>query len=503
MEPTGSLPAGLERSVRLHAGRIAISAAGTDTTYTDLWARATSFAGWLRAADVGPGDRVALALEGCWQYVAAYYGALIAGAIVVPLNAAARLGELTQWTQHARARVVVGDEQLLNLKQLSAELPDETRVLGACGPGGSFEKACQGVPQRLEAGLLEPGRPACIHYTSGTTGAPKGVLLSHGNLASNAVAIIGYLALDQTDSVVTVLPFYYAYGASVLHTHLLVGGRVIVEKGFSFPHLVFERIALEGASGFAGVPSTFALLLSRVRLDSYDLGNLRYVTQAGGGMPPALTRRLIDALPGKQIYVMYGQTEATSRLTYVPPERLQEKLGAAGLPLAGVDIEIRDEERRPCGRGEVGRVWVRGPNVMLGYWRSPDATATVLHDEWLDTGDVGYVDGDGYLFLSGRRSDIIKVGAHRVHPQDVEAAIAEFPGVAEVAVAGIDDPLLGEVVKAFVVAAPGFAPSEQAIRRHCLERLAAYKVPRKVALVASLPRTASGKVRRQDLVNRE
>jgi acyl-CoA synthetase (AMP-forming)/AMP-acid ligase II len=288
----------------------------------------------------------------------------------------------------------------------------------------------------------------------------------------------------------------------VLHTHIAAGASIFIENNFVFPHAVVERLSSERATGFAGVPSTFALLVTRVRLADYDLSSLRYVTQAGGPMAPALTTCLRSALPHCRLFVMYGQTEATARLTYLPPERLDEKLGSVGVPVRGCEIEIRLEDGRRAARGDAGDVWVRGPNIMLGYWRDPEATAAALQNGWLKTGDVGYLDGDGFLFLLGRRSDIIKTGAHRVHPKDVEDVIAEFPGVQEVAVIGVEDEILGEALKAFIVAVPGATPGLREIKAWVRSRLAAYKVPKDLELVTALPKTPTGKVRRGELVER-
>lgn len=216
-------------------------------------------------------------------------------------------------------------------------------------------------------------------------------------------------------------------------------------------------------------------------------------------MPPSLTARLQRALPHVDIIVMYGQTEATARLTWLPAQRLSEKMGSVGIPIPGVRIEVRNEAGAPADVGEVGEVWAQGPNVMLGYWRDPQASAAVLRDGWLRTGDMGHLDHDGYLYLVGRRSDMIKVGAHRIHPQDIEEAIAELDGVQEVAVVGVEDELLGQSIKAFVVPAAGAELDAMRVQRHCRERLAAYKVPKQVEIVASLPKTASGKVRRAEL----
>jgi acyl-CoA synthetase (AMP-forming)/AMP-acid ligase II len=323
------------------------------------------------------------------------------------------------------------------------------------------------------------------------------------NLASNSAAIVEYLNLSSDDSTVSLLPFYYSYGNSVLHTHLAAGGRIVLEDNLVYPQLIVERLARERCTGFAGVPSTYALLLARVDLSAYDLSSLRYVTQAGGPMSPALIRRLREALPDCRLFVMYGQTEATARLTYLPPERLDEKLGSVGIPIRDVEIQVRRDNATVADPNEVGEVWARGPNVMSGYWRDPKSTAAALQEGWLRTGDMGCVDADGYLYLAGRRGDIIKTGAHRVHPKDVEDVIAEIEGVAEVAVVGVDDEILGQAIKAFIVPVEGALLDMMQVKGHVRQRLANYKVPKHLELVASLPKTSTGKVRRFELVERQ
>jgi acyl-CoA synthetase (AMP-forming)/AMP-acid ligase II len=193
---------------------------------------------------------------------------------------------------------------------------------------------------------------------------------------------------------------------------------------------------------------------------------------------------------------MYGQTEATARLAWLPPDRLEEKLGSVGVPIPGVELEVRDENGRRADAFAVGDVYARGANVMLGYWKDAETTASVLQDGWLKTGDMGHVDADGFLFLSGRRSDMIKTGAHRVHPKDVEEVIADLAGVGEVAVIGIDDEVMGQVIKAFIVPQAGTDISPDTVKAHCRERLAIYKIPKFIEFVADLPKTASGKIRR-------
>ena len=486
------LVARLEDTAAAMAGHTAIQQGDRRLDYPGLRSAARRLAATLRDRGVRPGDRVALALANGIEAAVAWYGIWRAGAAVVPMNPQARERDLVLWLRHSGARVLVhapGHEDAARAA-LEAGIPTlAPEAADAASPAAGPD----GLPMP-DADML-----AAILYTSGTTGAPKGVALSHGNLAANAASIIDYLELGPADSTVSVLPFHYAYGASVLHTHLAVGARVVLEDNLVFPHLITEALARERATGFPGVPSTFALLLDRGRLEQHDLSSLRYLTQAGAAMAPTLTRRVRDAFPQARLFVMYGQTEASARLTRLAPERLDDKLGSVGTPIAGVEIRVRRADGGDAAAGEPGEVWARGDNVMSGYWDNPEATSATLVDGWLRTGDLGHLDADGFLWLAGRRIDMIKTGAHRVHPQDVEEVIAELPGVREVAVAGVDDALLGQVVAAFLVK-DGDAPDEMAVKAHCRRRLAAFKIPKQIAFVAELPRTASGKVRRGALI---
>ena len=492
---------GLARRLLLTARRTpgapAVGDGACRVDYATLAAAAGRFADLLRARGLRAGDRAALVLPNRYEAVVACYGCWLAGVVAVPLNAQASRRELAAWLSHCEPALVL----------LEADNTEATIAAGLAGLGD----CCLALPQGRDADWpavatagdtpdahADPAALALILYTSGTTGAPKGVALTHANLHANVAAVVEDLGLGATDCTVSVLPFYYAYGASVLHTHLAAGACIVLEANLVFPRLVVDALEREAATGFSGVPSTFSLLLDSGALDRRRLPRLRYVTQAGGAMPVALVRRLLAVLPDVRVHVMYGQTEATARLASVPPDRLDDKPGSAGRPLRGVRLQVRDEAGRPLPPASEGEVWAAGPGIMQGYWRDPAATALVLRDGWLRTGDIGHVDADGYLFLAGRRSDMIKTGAHRVHPLDVEEALLEHPGISEVAVAGVDDGTLGQVVKAWVVARDP-ALDALSVRAHCRVRLAPWKIPREIEFLAALPRTASGKVRRASL----
>ncbi len=512
-----SVPARVAEIARRHPERVAIVGDDRRIRYAEFWDEAQRFAQALRVRGLRAGERVAILLPNRIEAAVACYGCWLAGGIAAPLNVQGRARDFQAWLRHCDARHVVYEHShtdatdAIAAVDASSELapiksaPIERWPLGAehplCPPATGDAAVVDATVVDVDtAEPIAADNVALILYTSGTTGAPKGVTLTHGNLLANASAVVRYLDLSEHDSVLSILAFYYAYGASVLHTHLISGGCVVLAQNLLFPHLLMDTIARERITGFSGVPSTYALLLERVRLGDYDLSSLRYLTQAGGAMSPTLTRRMRATLPNARLFVMYGQTEATSRLTWLPPERLDEKLGSVGIPIDGVELRIAREDGSDAATGEPGEIRVRGANVMRGYWNNPEASAAVLHGGWLRTGDMGHLDADGYLYLAGRRSDMIKTGAHRVHPNDIEDVIVELAGVSEAAVVGIDDDVLGQVIKAFIVA-PGLPlRSENMVKAHCRERLASYKIPREIEFVSALPRTASGKVRRAALL---
>lgn len=475
-------------------------------TYRDLQSAIALVEGAIARRGLPPGTRVALLFRNSPQYVAAYYGALAAACVAVPLNVQERAAVLTKQIVHSGAKLALVDIDHHEWQRLDDSLKDTlTEVVGLRLQEGADSLAA------LESGLEETGALsrsdgagrgrvgvhdlASIIYTSGTTSAAKGVMLSQRNLYANAQAIIASLGLTEHDHSLCVLPFHFSYGNSVLHSHLLCGARLTLEDNIAFPQLVLQRLQDERVSGFAGVPSTFALLIGRHRLQDFDLAHLRYVTQAGGPMPRPLLAKLREQLPNIRVFLMYGQTEATARLTCLPPSDLDRKPGSVGLPVDGVEIAIRGGSGS-MPRGTVGEIFVRGPSVMLGYWNDRAATAEVLRDGWLRTRDLGYLDDEGFLYVVGRATDMIKVGAFRVSPQEVEEVIAALEGVAEAAVVGVPDEVLGQAIKAVVVPQRGANVTALTLKAHCRQNLAAYKVPKEIEFAASLPRTASGKVQR-------
>ncbi len=471
------------------------------TTYRQLWGDVCAVAGFLRDQGLQPGDRVGVLLKNSVEYIAAYYGVLAAGGVVVGLNTMAKSRNLANWLQHSGARWLFAETQHPESIDAVVSLGDAVqRVLVGEGeaeiPHHTWQELLQDTVAEPDLFRLGKEQPAAIVYTSGTTGQPKGVMLSHGNLSSNVCSIQQYLQLGAKDRVLNVLPFYYSYGNSVLHTHLAVGATLVLGNNLLYPHNVLTTMASERATGFSGVPSTFAILLSRTRMENYDLSSLRYMSQAGGAMAPALIERLRKAVPHIKLFVMYGQTEATARLAWLPPEMLDAKPGSIGIAIPGVRLELRDKQGHPVVAGETGEIWASGENIMQGYWGDPELTRKVLENGWLKTGDLAHCDEDGYFYIDGRSADMIKTGANRISPKEIEEMILELDGVEEVVVIGVPDELLGQVIKAVIVPGPGSQLEIKQIRAYCGKHLAMYKVPKFIEFVTELPKTASGKVQR-------
>jgi long-chain acyl-CoA synthetase len=471
-------------------GKACIVDGAKRVTYGELVAQVGAVAASLRGR-ISAGDRVAILMDNSAEYVSSYYGAWSADGVALGLNTALKAEDLASMVAHSGAACLMADPGHPELPKLQRLISRSVHVL-AVRPG-AWESRELGPPAR---GRQAADALACLTYTSGTTGDAKGVMLSHRAVAANTDSICECLGIHEDDVALCVLPFFYSYGASVLHTHLTLGATLVLEKSLMYPGRVLDRMVAERATSFAGVPSTYYLLLHRADLARYDLSALRYVTQAGGRMEPDKIREFRDRVPSAGFVVMYGQTEATARITCLPPSELDRKPGSAGRAIPGVELRVRSEDDMDLPPMATGEVCVRGDNVMMGYWSDPSETANVLKDGWLHTGDLGYLDDEGYLFLVGRSREMIKTGAHRIGPGEIEAVIRTVPGVDDVVVVGVPDDLLGQAVKACVIAGHPSALLERAIQRACRERLPLFKVPKVIEFRTAFPRTSSGKIRR-------
>lgn len=492
----------LLRSAERDPSRALIVERSGTRTYGEVLAAAYHVAAELLRFGLCPGDRVALLAKTSSFYVEAYFGILAAGGVAVPLNTAVDPATLGYFLDDCGARVLMVGPKM------------ERLVAKAAGQLGAVELVAAPHAERLEHGVtswtyaageaepcgveVEPTDPASIVYTSGSTGVPRGAVLSHRAICANVASILDYLALTAEDRALLVLPLYYVYGKSVLNTHVAVGGSVVVEDRFQYPKLALDTLEAERCTGLSGVPSTFNILLERTDFATREMPSLRYVTQAGGAMSPTVTRRLMEAIPDRKIFVMYGATEASARLSYLPPDELAEAVGSIGRPIRDVALTVRRPDGERCDVNEVGELVAQGPNLMDGYWNAPEETAAVLDDLGYHTGDLARRDGAGRFWIEGRKKDMIKVGGHRVGAQEVEHAIMATGRVTEVAVVGREDPILGEKLVAYVVTKDE-PPDWKALGAALSERLAPYKIPTVWEARDALPKNESGKIMKKAL----
>ena len=464
-------------------------------SYAQLNVSSDAFAVLLIEKGIKRGDRVAIFLENSCEYVISYFGILKSSACVVALNSQQVARELALPLKDCCPRIVITDLRHSNTVSTALESCRHQVELLIVDEDGLLDKAQNST---LQAGDCDSKDLAMIIYTSGTTGKPKGVMLTHENLCVNAESIIKYLDLTAQDKMMVILPFYYSYGTSLLTTHVKIAGTLILDNRFVYPNVIINTMIKEGVTGFAGVPSHFAILIRKSAIRKYKFPALRYVTQAGGAMPPAMIKEFIEILPDIKFFVMYGQTEASARLSFLPPEQLFKKMGSVGKGIPGVELEILGENRERLKPGETGEIVARGRNIMKGYWNAPEETALVLKEEGLFTGDLARRDKDGFIYIISRKKEMIKSGANRISPLEIEDALAGLSGVVECAAVGVPDEILGEAIKLYVVVKdPGITVKD--IMIFCKNNLAFYKLPKEVEIISELPKTASGKIRRRIL----
>ena len=436
---------------------------------------------------------VIICMDNSVEYVAALYACWSLRVIVVPLHGQSKPNEIWKIHKATTAKILIRKKEKDRSTALNFIETLETESAHDTIPKDIFNNFTFSE-NKFGADILT-NDVALILFTSGTTGNPKGVTLTHKNLLANSNSIVSYLKLSERDHIYNVLPFTYSYGNSILHSHILAGGCVQLGYSMMYPQQIATGLLEEKITGFAGVPTTFHILLNKTSF-SQRPPKLRYITQAGGRMSMAMTSRLLTLLPNTAIFIMYGQTEATARLTYLPPEKLLEKAGSVGIAIPGVKISVHSATGQCLEPNMEGEIVAYGDNVMQGYWNNASATKEILVNGWLRTGDVGHIDDDGFLFLKGRHTQMIKSGANRIHPGEIEELISEIDSIAEVAVIGIPDALLGEVIAAYLVLREDCKRDDRAILKYCRENLSPHKQPKKIAWVAELPRTSSGKIKK-------
>ncbi len=494
----GSWP---HRRRRKSAGRVALVTRDREVTYDALAERADRLADALAQRGLERGGRVAYLGENDPAFLETLFAAGLLGAVFVPLNTRLAAPEIQYALQHSGATVLVVAAELSQLAEaaLAGTQVEHLVVVGTAplpaGAEGYEEVVAGGAPEHRDVPVSRAD-PAIILYTSGTTGRPKGAVLSHGNLTWNSINVLVDYDVASTDVALMISPMFHvaSLGMGVLPV-LLKGGTVVLEQGFEAGRAL-ALIAQHRATMISGVPTTYQLMAEHPDWHATDISSLRKLTCGGSTVP----LRTIEAYEQRGLHFSqgYGMTETAPGATALMPTHTRTKIGSVGLPHFFTDVRVVDVAGEPVAPGVVGEVQIEGPNVIAEYWNTSDGAA-FTEDGWFRSGDLGYRDEDGFLFIADRLKDMIISGGENIYPAEVEQLVNELEAVASVAVIGRPDERWGEVPLAVISVREGYSLTAEDVRKHLDGRLARYKIPKTIVFVQEMPRTASGKIRKATL----
>jgi amino acid adenylation domain-containing protein len=503
-------------SARRLPEKIALVCQQQRISYAELDSRSNALAHALVRRGVERGDRVVVFADNTVETVVSFWATLKANAVITIVNPLTKAYKLAYLLNDCRAVALISDghitpvfaeaaAQSAHLKTvIISGTVDQSRTRDLPGVAAWDEvlsgesRAAPPVRRNIDVDL------AAIVYTSGSTGDPKGVMLTHRNMLTAATSITAYLENVEDDVILSVLPMSFDYSLYQMIMAFRVGARLVLERSFTYPAQVLKVLIEEGVTGFPGVPTIFAMLAEMKTLTQYDFSKIRYVTNTAAALPVKHITMLSELFPHAAIYSMYGLTEC-KRCTYLPPKYIKDKPTSVGIAIPNTELWIVGEDDRKLGPNQVGQLVIRGATVMKGYWDKPEASAKKLRpgplpgEFVLYTGDYARLDEDGFLYFVGRMDDIIKSRGEKVAPKEVENALMNIPGVKEAAVIGVPDEVLGQAVKAYVVLEKGVSMSDKDIIRECQRRLENFMVPKHVVFVDDLPKTTTGKIKKTGL----
>ena len=504
----------LERSAERTPDKIALVCEDRRFTYKQIDTMANRLANALREHGVQRGDRVILYLNNSIELVIGIFAVMKAEGVFVVINATTKADKLLYTVRNSRASAIVLSARQTDIARTLTAGSDSLRCVIITGDADTNESLLN-VPHlhfdQIQSDFSAKKPPcrtidqdlACLVYTSGSTGPPKGVMCGHNNVVFAATSIIAYLKNKQDDIVINVLPLSFDYGLYQLLMVFKFGGTLVLERSFTYPAKMLQLMQAERVTGFPAVPTLLALLL-KMDLSSYDLSCLRYISNTAAALPLSHIQEIRDKFQDVTLVSMYGLTE-TKRTLYLPPEQLDTRPGSVGIAIPGTEVWIEDEDGRRLGPNQVGELVIRGRHVMRGYWENPEATAAryrpgrIAGERHCYSGDLFRMDDAGYLYFVGRIDDIIKSRGEKVPPKEIEGVLHELTDIVEAAVIGVPDPILGQAIKAFVVLAEGSALSEKDIMRHCRASLEDFMVPQTVEIRDALPKNPSGKIQKTEL----
>jgi long-chain acyl-CoA synthetase len=490
----------LQQSKNRYPEKEAILFGADRITYAELYEQTSRLSSALKEIEnLQRGERVALFLPHRPDFVISYYAAVGLGAIVVSLNVMLKRDEVKFILNDSEAKILITSSRLLDQVPDINETPSLQKILcidNADRPGVSaiddlLARAATAAP----ALDLAQDEGAAILYTSGTTGKPKGALLSHGNLISNVSATVRHTQMSSNDRLICYLPLFHCFGQNfIMNASVNSGATLVLHERFQ-PDEILDSLKSNRVSMFFGVPPVFLRFLGVPDIAEH-FRPVRYCFTAAAPMPVTVARQWKEQV-GQIIYEGYGLTETSPFASY--NHDVQYREGSVGTPIENVKMKVVDPEGHDLAPGEQGEIAIKGPNVMLGYFRRPEETAEVVRDGWFLTGDIGKMDSDGYFYLIDRAKDMINISGFKVWPREVEEVLLQHPSLSEIGVVGIADPACGEAVKAFVVLKQGHSISDSELIDFARERMAVYKAPRHVEFIDALPRNPAGKVLKREL----
>jgi len=525
----------LEYSAERFPDKVALIHQGKRLTYAEIDSMANRLAATFIDMGIERGDRVAIFMDNSIEAVIAIFASLKAAAAFMMINHTTKAEKLEYILNNSRGKVILTQAGRAGIVQ-SINCPHLQTIImsGSHNPheaGISYTPAKEIINSRHTSCIMHqvPNAPilsyedivnsgkmatitsrgidldlAAILYTSGSTGNPKGVMLSHLNMVSAAHSITTYLENDENDVIMNMLPLSFDYGLYQILMAFKIGGTVVLEKSFTYSHEILNLIVKERVTGFPCVPTIIAILLQLNNIGKYDLTSLRYITNTADTLPVSHIKKIRELFPWIKLYSMYGLTEC-KRVSYLPPEELERRPASVGKGMPNEEVYIVNEMGEKIGPGEIGELVVRGANVMLGYWEMPEETAKFLRpgrypgEKVLYTGDLFRMDEEGYLYFVARKDNIIKCKGEKVSPAEIENILYKLDGIIEAAVIGIFDEILGQAVKAYIVLEKGSPLTENDILRYCSEHLEDFMVPKCVEIVQTLQKTTTGKINKKIL----
>ncbi|MBB4823503.1 long-chain acyl-CoA synthetase [Sporosarcina luteola] len=486
----------LEDHALKYPNKVYTSFNGREWTYGEFYERARRVAAYLQSRPYKKDDIIALYSLNSDLFLVCYFGIQLGGYTVMPVNTKLAAPEVEYIFRHSEAKALIFDERLEDVIQKTSHVFCEKLSIGS---EGDMERIMEQDSLEFTPVSFLPSDTAVVMYTSGTTGKPKGVMLTHQNIISTAEIWSEAMRITEDDRMLISTPLFHCAASHVFAVPVTYkGGTVIIEEAFS-PKGTVELIKKMQPTIFFGVPAMYTILLNLPNRKEIDIPSLRLFCYGAAPMPYEMVKKLKETFPGVKVQNLYGQTENTPAASTLKDHLALEKIGSVGEALPQTEVRVVDEFGDPLPVGQVGEIVVKGPQVMKGYLKNEEETRRTIRNGWLYTGDLGKMDDDGLLYIVDRKKDMIIRGGENVYPVEVEEVLYQIPELLEAAVVGVPDEVLGEVPKAFAVMKDGESITEEEVLSYCRSQLAKYKIPVEVEFLSELPRNASGKVLKHTL----